>query len=143
MEVFHIMKNSAFNDVKHRLERQFRKAKQQGKDYFEWNITDESDLDYILKHYAVEPTKYEVKCFFRRGFSVRSCKSNIVKQLYRRKGTTAVLRLSPVQVAECRNAGLEVKPLVYRISRRSNDEHTDRGRRTGRRDIGKARSHRR
>lgn len=137
------MKNSAYNDVKHRIERQFRKAKQQGRDSFEWNISNESDLDYILSHYVAEPTKYEVKCFFRRGFRPHSCKSSIVKQLYRQKGSITVRRLTDVQVAECRSAGLEVTPRVYRISRRSDDEHTDKGRRSGRRNIGKARGNRR
>jgi hypothetical protein len=137
------VRNKTFNDIKHKIARQFRKAKEQGKDYFEWGITDESDLDYIRRYYNAEPAKYQVKCIFRCGFNIRNCKSNIVKQLYRRKGTAVVLRLSPSQIAECHNAGLEVRPIVYRISRRSNEEHADRGRRSGRRNIGKARNHRR
>ena len=133
------MRNKELHDTKHRVENALRKAKQQrGLDYIEWKVNDD-DLDYILNHYNTVLLKYEIKRTFRRGFSVRGCKSNIVKEIYRRKGNIAYMGLTQEQVAECRNAGLEVTPRVYRISHRHThvSGNTDKGRRSGRRNIGK------
>ena len=126
-------------DTKHRVENALRKAREQkGLDYIEWKVSDD-DLDYILNHYQVELLKYEVRRVFRPNFYHRSAKSNLVKELLRRKGTVSFLELTPDQVAECRKAGLEVTPRVYRIRHRKDQaESSDcKGRRSGRRNIGK------
>lgn len=133
------MRDKQMNDPKHKVERALRRAKEQkGLDYIEWTITDEDILDYVMRHYEVELLRYEVKRGYRRGLSNRSSKSNLIKAIYRKKNPISYLELTPQEVAECRRAGLEVTPRVYRIRRLKKENcATDRGRRDGRRNIGK------